>query len=152
MDDAAGSNAVLSAGATVKDLEAAIQQLPQFQFDTWHHLMNGMYSRTIFIPEGCVLTGAEHRTDHINICFGDISVSTDEGMKRISGYQIIPTKAGIKRAGYAHRDTWWTTICRTAFDDLNALDQIESELVNDADKLQRRVALSTSEKPKGLEG
>jgi hypothetical protein len=120
---------------SVERLERAVLQLPQVDLKTTHCLNGGLYARTIFIPAGTVLTGAVHKKDHINVLQGDISVSTDEGMKRLTGHHVLPTKAGMKRAGFAHADTYWTTICPT---DETDLEEIEADLVEEAERLQTR--------------
>lgn len=119
----------------VEALEALILKHPQVDLQTRHELSGGVYARTILIPAGTVLTGARHKKDHVNIVFGDITVSTDDGMKRITGYNVIPTKAGMKRVGFAHADTAWTTVCQT---ELTDIEEIENELVEEAEKLQTR--------------
>ena len=135
----------------VPELEAMLLAMPQIDFQTTHELINGIYARTIVIPAGGCLTGAVHKTDHVCVLHGDITVTTDEGMQRLTGFHVITVKAGAKRAGYAHAETHWTTICKTSYDDIKALPMIESELVHDADKLATCKALSTSEKPKAIE-
>ena len=119
----------------VSRLEGEALQLPQVDLGTKHVLAGKVYARTIFIPKGCTLTGALHKRDHVNIVSGDISVTTDEGIKRITGHVVLPTKAGMKRAGVAHEDTYWTTVCFTEESDLEA---IEDDLVHDSHLLQTR--------------
>lgn len=121
--------------ADIERLESLVLQLPQVDLRTEQALSGGVYARTIHIPAGTVLTGATHKKDHINVVIGDITVSTDDGMKRLTGYHVIPTKAGMKRAGFAHADTVWTTLCATELDDFAA---IEDELVVESDRLQTR--------------
>ena len=116
-------------------LEAEIAKMPQVDLGTTHELSGGIYARTIYIPAGVALTGLVHKKDHINIVMGDITVSTDEGMKRLTGYHVLQTKAGMKRVGFAHENTAWTTVCQTA---LTEIEAIEDELVEEADKLQTR--------------
>lgn len=132
----------------VDDLERLILAGPQVDLQTQHALSGQVYSRTIYIPAGTVLTGATHKKDHINIVFGDITVSTDEGVKRITGHHIIPTKAGIKRAGYAHADTIWTTLCHTELTEISA---IEDELVVESEQLQTRLNALPADTHKQLE-
>lgn len=127
----------------VEQLEALILQQEQVDLKTTHELSGGVYARSIFIPAGTVLTGAVHKKDHINVMSGDITVSTDNGMVRLTGHHVLPTKAGMKRAGYAHADTVWTTICRT---DLTDIQKIEDELVEESPRLQTRtLAISQSQ-------
>ncbi len=49
-------------------------------------------------------------------------------MKRLTGYHVITAEAGYKRAGFAHADTWWTTIWRT---DLTDALEMEDEMTSD---------------------
>lgn len=80
------------------------------QIETWHHFADGLVARTILIPAGTLLSGAAHKHEHINIAAGDITVWTEAGMRRLTGYHVIPSLPGAKRVGMAHADTWWTTV------------------------------------------
>jgi hypothetical protein len=96
-----------------------------------HHICNGVYARELFIPAGTLLTGKIHKTKHISIIQqGDISVMTEEGMKRIQGPAVIQSESGMKRAGYAHTDTIWITIHPTHLTDIS---EIEDSLFYDSD-------------------
>lgn len=96
-----------------------------------HHICNGVYARELFIPAGTLLTGRIHKTNHISIIQqGDISVMTEEGMKRIQGPLVIQSEKGMKRAGFTHTDTIWITIHPT---DLTDITEIEDSLFYDSD-------------------
>lgn len=129
----------LTAKAKVQRLEHEIGKLPQVDLRTEHVLSGGMYARTITIPAGTSLTGASHKTDHLNLVMGDITVITDEGVKRLTGLHVLATKAGMKRAGFAHADTRWTTVCKT---DSTCLADIEADLVEEPERLQTRTLLA----------
>jgi hypothetical protein len=105
--------------------------------ETWHHFADGLVARTIFIPAGVTLTGAAHKAEHLNVCCGDIDVWTEQGMRRLTGFHVIPSLPGCKRVGHAHADTWWTTV---HLNPGNARDiaALEDALVIDADRLQSR--------------
>jgi hypothetical protein len=96
----------------------------------------------MLIPKGTVLTGAIHKTEHLCIVSGDISVTTDDGMKRITdAHAILTSKAGAKRAGFAHEDTYWTTVHATEETDLDKLveeltESKQSELLGGPDNKQ----------------
>ena len=45
------------------------------------------------------------------------------------------TKAGMKRVGFAHQDTAWSTVCHTQSTDL---ETIENEMTNESAMLQTR--------------
>lgn len=92
-----------------------------------HHFSRGVYARELFIPKGTVLVGKIHKFSQINIVSkGDISVLTEDGIKRVKSGTTIVSPPGVKRAGYAHEDTIWTTIHGTQETDL---DKLEDELI-----------------------
>lgn len=98
---------------------------------TRHNIHGGLYDREIEIPADTVLTGKIHLVDHVFILTkGDLSVMTDEGIKRIQAPARFNVKAGIKKIGYAHSDVICTTIHATNTTDLDAL---EKELFADSD-------------------
>lgn len=122
----------------VRQMEDILLQHPQVDLHTEHYLdlVGGMYVRTITIPAGTVLTGALSRVDHLCIVSGDITVTTDEGPKHITGSGILlPVKAGSKRAGIAHANTTWSTVFRT---DCQTIEEAEQEFTGEAERLQSR--------------
>ena len=119
----------------IDEYERILGQQPQVDLNTTHVLSGEIYSRTIFIPAGVSLVGAIHKKDHINIMVGDITVTTDTGMKRLTGYNVFPTKAGIRRVGFAHQDTYWTSVIHTKETEL---EKIEEDITPDSHKLQTR--------------
>lgn len=119
----------------VRRLEAAVSDLPQIDLSTENLVHGGMCARTVLIPAGTVLTGALTNMDNVCVMFGDIEVTTDEGAKRLTGYHVLPARAGAKRAGFAHADTWWTTIWPTELTDIEA---IEDEATSESHLLQTR--------------
>lgn len=119
----------------VRRLEDAVADLPQIDLSTENLVHGGMCARTVLIPAGTVLTGALTNMDNVCVMFGDIEVTTDEGAKRLTGYHVLPARAGAKRAGFAHADTWWTTIWPT---DLTDIEAIEDEATSESARLQTR--------------
>ena len=97
--------------AKIYALEDAILKEAQVEIPVTHHFAPGIYMREMFIPKGVVLTGAVHKTEHLNILSqGEISVWTDQGMKRLTACSVIKSNPGIKRAGFAHEDSIWITV------------------------------------------
>lgn len=106
----------------VMRLERVLEDYPQVECPVWHHFAPGLYARKMLIPKGTVLTGAVHKTEHLCIISGDIDVTTDDGIRRITdSHAIITSSPGAKRAGYAHEDTYWTTVHATDETDLDKL-------------------------------
>ncbi|VWB70561.1 hypothetical protein [Burkholderia lata] len=126
----------------VQALESQIEKMPQADCPVRHHFAPGIYAREMTIPAGVVLTGAVHRTEHLNIVSkGRITVSTDGGMRELSAPCTFVSKPGTKRVGYAHEETVWTTIHATETTDLDQLVQeltesTTEELLGGADNVQ----------------
>lgn len=128
---------------SVRHLESALLALPQVDLQTAHLVHGGLCARTIVIPAGTILTGAQTNIDNICLVAGDITVTTDNGPVRLTGYNVIPAKAGFKRAGVAHADTIWTTIWPT---ELTEVAAIEDEMSSESSLLQTRRALTSNER------
>lgn len=98
----------------IEELEAVMLECEQVEIPVEHLFVNGMYARKIVIPAGTMLTGRVHKFGYVDIMLsGDISVATPDGVKRMTGYNILEGKPGRKRAGYAHEDTHWVSFsCR----------------------------------------
>lgn len=137
---------VMVPGVTLNDavlaLDAELRQLPQVMLETTMLAHGRMAARTIFIPAGTRLTGVLVNHDNICVMSGDISVTTDAGPKRLTGFHVIPAASGSRRAGIAHADTWWTCLWHT---DLTDQIEIENDMSAEADRLQTRLAIEHQE-------
>lgn len=112
-------------------LEAAMFAMPdqQVELKTTHHFAPGVYMRELFIPKGTTLTGKIHKTEHLNILSqGDLSVWTEDGIKRLQASTVITSKPGTKRVGYAHEDSVWITV-HPNLDEARDVDLIEERLI-----------------------
>jgi hypothetical protein len=119
----------------VHALQDNLLAMPQVDVAIEHLVHGGMYARTALIPANTVLTGAQTNADNICVVYGDITVTTDNGVQRLTGFNVLPASAGAKRAGFAHADTRWTMLART---DLQDVSDIEEALTGEVDLLQTR--------------
>ena len=109
-------------------LPTRVEELPVF-----HHFAPGVYAREMHIPAGMLVTGKVHKTTHLNIVSaGELTVWTEEGMKRIRAPYTFVSQPGTKRVGLAHEHTVWTTIHVTEQTDLA---KIEEEVIEPSDNL-----------------
>lgn len=123
------------------ELRALEQAGHGVEVKTWHEFADGLVARTILIRAGTALIGAEHKSEHLNICCGDIEVLTNDGPRRLTGYHVLSSLPGTKRAGYAHVDTYWTTVHLNPGNERD-IAKLEDALIVDPDQLQsRRLAL-----------
>ena len=96
----------------IVNLEEVCLNLPQVETPITEYFSDGTYGREIFIPKGTCLVGAVHNTEWIIVVSrGKIKVVSEEGTRIIDATEKPVTfisPAGVKRAGYALEDTWWT--------------------------------------------
>ena len=121
--------------SSVKVLEQHLLTLPQIDLETQHIVHGGVSARWILIPAGGTLTGALTNLANVCVVVGDITVTTEAGPRRLTGFHVLPAEPGAKRAGHAHADTWWCTVHHTKLTDIAA---IEDEMTAEAAMLQTR--------------
>jgi hypothetical protein len=117
----------------VSRFEDVAISMPQVHIETTHLLHGGMYARTIRIPANTMLTGTLTSCDNICIVDGDITVTTDAGPQRLTGFNVLPATKGARRAGITHSETNWTTIIPT---NATTVEQAEADLTSEPQRLQ----------------
>lgn len=136
----------LSIREKVNAIEVEMLKMPQVEMPPVHYFAPGLYAREITIPRGTVLTGKIHKFAQLNIMSkGELSVLTEDGIKRVKAPFTIVSPAGTKRIAYAHEDTVWTTIHGTEETDL---EKIEDKFIaqSDAEYLEHCKALQIEDK------
>ncbi len=119
----------------VRRLEQAALALPQVPIPTDHVFHAGMYARTIKIPAGVALTGAEIKIATILIISGDVLIYGEKGPVRYAGYHVALGQAGRKQAFYALQDTYLTMLFPTG---ATTVDAAEREFTDEYEKLFSR--------------
>lgn len=124
-------NLIPKTNGNVFDLEKVMQSDPgsiledgrPIELEVLHHFAPGVYARELRIPQGVLLTGKVHKTEHMNIlAVGRIEVANmGESMEMVGPY-VFTSPAGTKRAGYAHEYSVWITIHATEETDLKKLE------------------------------
>jgi hypothetical protein len=95
--------------STVFELEAKMKNLNLENHTRTEHLFSpGIYTRILYIPKGCLLTGNIHKEPILNIMLaGEISVLLGDQIQRIKAPYICVSPPGSKKIGFAHEDTIW---------------------------------------------
>ncbi|MBW2675752.1 MAG: hypothetical protein JRD89_20490, partial [Deltaproteobacteria bacterium] len=108
------SNGALTPGNYKEKLTIAeeyLMTLPQVEPDCGQLFLPGLYSRTITIPTGMILTGGVHKTDSIIVVSkGEIIVATENGNITIKAPAQFTGKKGTKRIAYCVEECVWTNI------------------------------------------
>ena len=119
----------------VRQLEQAALVLPQAPIPTDHVFHAGMYARTIMIPAGVALTGAQIKIPTLLIISGDTLIYGENGPVRYAGYHVALGRCGRKQAFYALRDTYLTMLFPTG---ATSVDAAEREFTDEYEKLFSR--------------
>lgn len=119
----------------VRAFEAQALALPQVDIATHHVIHGGMYARTICIPAGVVLTGAQIKLATVLIVSGHVRVTVGEETRELEGYHVLAASAGRKQAFLALADTHLTMVfpSRAA-----CVEDAEREFTDESDRLFSR--------------
>ena len=97
-----------------------------------HTIVGGLYIREIFMPKGQLISTGIHKKEHpYFILQGDVSVLTDQGIKRVKAPYHDITKPGTKRLIFIHEDTTWITVHATEKESVEEI--LEEILAKDFD-------------------
>jgi hypothetical protein len=89
------------------------------------YFSKGVYGREIFIPAGTILIGKIHKYEQMNVLLsGDLSVLTEDGVKRVRPPFVVVSPPGTKRIAYAHVDSRWLTVHGTELRDVDEIEKI----------------------------
>ena len=114
----------LSTREKIMMLEAEMKTQPQLALKVVDRFSYGVYARELHIPAGTLLTGEIHKLENLNILSeGDISVMTEDGVKRVQAPFTIVSPPGTKRIAFAHTDCVWTTIHGTFEKDIDKIKE-----------------------------
>ena len=115
----------------VQALQDVISKMPQYEPKTKHTFHAGMYCREVWRPAGVIVVGKIHKKEHFYlIVSGTVAITTDEGVKSVTGPHLLCSKPGTKRAVYAETDA----LCMTFHVvDAKTIEDAEQELVEEDD-------------------
>jgi len=115
----------------VQTLQNVISKMPQYEPETKHTFHAGMYCREVWRPAGVLVVGKIHKKEHFYlIVSGTVAITTDEGVKSVTGPHLLCSTPGTKRAVYAETDA----LCMTFHVvDAKTIEDAEQELVEEDD-------------------
>lgn len=120
----------------VRRIEDEVLKVPQVDLVTHHVIHAGVYSRTIRMPEGTVLTSALIKVPTTLVVCGKASVLFGDGEEvLVEGYQVLAASAGRKVAYIAHADTHITMSFKT---NARTVEAAEVEFTDEAERLLSR--------------
>lgn len=124
--------------AKVRALEQAAMQETQSELHTDHVLHGGQYTRTIKMPAGMMITGAQIKIATTLIVAGDCTVYIGDEAVRLTGYNVLAAGANRKQAFIVHSDTCLTMTFATK---AKTIEEAENEFTDEAHLLLSRSAV-----------
>lgn len=120
----------------VYEFEDILKAQEQHNIETDHVLHAGIYTRTIFIPKGIVITGCLTKIPVTLVLSGDLCVyvGKDE-VKRYVGHNVVPAMAGRKQIFYANEHSYVSMSFKTS---ANNIHQAEEEFCAETNNLISR--------------
>ena len=116
-------------------MESHLLGIEQVAIQTHHHFHAGLYSRTIRIPAGVMITGALIKIPTLLIVSGHVSVFIGGKSIELVGYHVVPGQAGRKQVFLAHADTDLTMTFATL---AKTVEEAESEFTDQPTALMSR--------------
>lgn len=108
----------------IRALERELLKGEPVEAPVTHHFAHGIYGREMFIPAGTILTGKIHKYSTLNLLIeGEITVTTPEGVRRITAPAVFTSPPGCKKVGFAHTDVRWVNVHPTRLTDVAAIEQ-----------------------------
>lgn len=96
------------------ELQSAIESLPdelKIDLEPIHYFADGMYLRSLFIPEGVVCVGEVHRHSHFTILAeGKSKIVSQDGDLEVEAPYVFVSTPLAKRSVYAITDCTWITV------------------------------------------
>jgi hypothetical protein len=95
-------------------------------------VVGGIYERELTIPQGVIVIGKVHTEPHK--CFlrkGDLSVMTDDGIKRVQAPYSFDAPANIKKIGLSHTECVFSTYHEVNTENIKELEEklfVDSDL------------------------
>jgi hypothetical protein len=129
-----------SAIERVREYESHLATLPQVDMPTHHVLHAGLYARTVMVPAGVDMVGAQIKLATVLIVSGHALVEVEGGTVELQGYHVLTASAGRKQAFRALADTHLTMLFAT---DARSVEAAEHEFTDDADRLMSRTGHNT---------
>nr|DAW95106.1 MAG TPA: hypothetical protein [Caudoviricetes sp.] len=105
------------------------------QVRTEHHLHAGMYTRTLYVPAGCVAVGLKLKIETQLICAGHFQITDGTTTREFKGYHVLEGLAGRRAAAYAITDSAFSMCFPTK---AKTVDEAEAEFTDEPERLLTR--------------
>ena len=125
----------------IKQVEVLANQEDQVDIETQHIFHAGVYTRSLCVPAGVMITGALIKIPTTLTISGDciVLMGNDERIQ-VKGFMVMPASAGRKMIFIAQTDTYMSMQFKT---DKLTVKEAELEFTDDVGILKSRVNANT---------
>tara|TARA_R110000822_G_scaffold45408_3_gene121478 strand:+ start:1347 stop:1793 length:447 start_codon:yes stop_codon:yes gene_type:complete len=116
-------------------LQDAMEALPEEErltkedLEPIHYFADGMYLRSLFLPEGLAVVGEVHRHSHFTILAeGKSSIVSQDGEMHVEAPFVFISTPYAKRCVYAETDCTWITV-HLNHDNCTEIEELENRHV-----------------------
>ena len=112
------------------------EQLTKEDLDPLHYFADGMYLRSLFLPEGLAVVGEVHKHAHFTILAeGKSTIVSQDGKMGVEAPFVFVSTPNAKRCVYAETDCTWITV-HVNHDNCMDLKELESRhIIQDEQEL-----------------
>jgi hypothetical protein len=114
---------------------AEVENYPKPKIKTEHHLHAGVYSRTIYVPAGCIAVGLKVKLATQLVCAGHFQLTDGSTTKEFKGYHVLDGFAGRRAAVYAFTNSAFTMLFAT---NAKTVEEAEEEFTDEPERLLTR--------------
>ena len=87
------------------------EKLTKEDLEPIHYFADGMYLRSLFIPEGVTVVGEVHKYSHFTILAeGTSTIVSQDGEVKVTAPFVFASTPNAKRCVYADTDCTWITV------------------------------------------
>ena len=118
-----------------KAVESALKALPQVELETTHSLHAGIYSRTVRVPEGVMLTGALIKIPTVLTIVGSLTLTIGDHVEDVEGFRLFECAPGRKQVMLARSESYVTMAFAT---DAKTVEEAEEQFTDEFENLMSR--------------
>lgn len=112
----------------VRHLEELSMERPQITLRTHHTIHSGMYTRSIHMPAGALITGALIKIPTTLVINGHVKIYTGGEPLELTGYNVLTASAGRKQVFVAVSDVSLTMMFAT---NAKSVEEAEREFTDE---------------------
>jgi hypothetical protein len=138
--DLCGGGTILEKTFKLQEAMMALPEEEKIDLEPIHYFAEGMYLRSLYIPEGVFCVGEVHKHSHFTILAeGKSKIVSQDGEFEVEAPFVFTSTPHAKRSVYAITDCTWITV-HLNLDNCQNIEEVENRHVirNEQELLEMR--------------